>query len=142
METKHNIGDRVWSIESNYNRKPIFKPSLVTIEKIEVVNAYHSQQTNERIEGKIPFYRMKEGHSYWRAEADIFPAESLALEACVRSNEIIRVKRQVKKDFKSELKKGKCIFDGIYDVSGIEGFEVDDENYGVAIVWMQNHKPF
>ena len=52
------------------------------------------------------------------------------------------MKRQIKKDFKSELKKGKCIFDGIYDVSGIESFEVDDKNYGVAIVWMQNHKPF
>ena len=80
MKTKHNIGDKVWSIESNYNRKPIFKPSVVTIEKIDEVDAYHSQQIHGRIEGRTPFYRMVEGHAYWRAEADIFLTESLALD--------------------------------------------------------------
>lgn len=138
MKPKYKIHDNVWT----YHEGAHFSPLFATVEEVSVVDRYWSDRLNKSIKGKSNFYKMMEGYSFYRAEVDLFTTKEEALVVCDKINVRRERKRKLREKFELVLENGNTLDDGIYDVTNMEYFEVDDENLKAAIEYMEAHKIF
>lgn len=113
-KSKYNVGETVWTpmICSH-----VYSPVQCTIEKI---NEYEGQNN----------YKMIQGCSFWRFEVDLYDNKTDTEKACellnIKINEEISLEKKADEYWKI-IRKGKSLGDGIYDVTDIPFYQIDDD---------------
>ena len=141
MKSKYNVGDKVWTISANFNRKEIYAPDFVTIEEIKEVGRNNNILFGRVLDIGTFIYKMEEGCSYWRAEDEIFLSKTQTTNLITQAKQKLEKKMQLKEKFENLVKRGINVDDGIYDIEGIEFLAVD-ANIESAIEWIENHEKF
>jgi len=135
---EYERGQKIWTIGEDWGReKEPFKPDLVTVEYLERMQvAYRIGTGNEIPDAR--YYKLEEGCSYWRLEDELYLSKEEAQLKCDELNQQVANRRIVLKKLEELLRNLEVIKDGIYDISGLEFFDVDGNTAEDTIGWIEN----